>query len=166
MLLNVLKGKIHRATVVQAELNYVGSITIDEELMEAAGIMEYEKVQVVDVDNGNVTGDGWSRVAVNEVLSTFAQYAIMPAFSIVIHQSPLVVVNVDDKDVLLDRAQLIGLVDNAMMLLVKSENVHDNPFPLGNLLQFLAGGIEDLYYQSDVYRNLYGNIDRWRRCIR
>ena len=53
MLLNVLKGKIHRATVVQAELNYVGSITIDEELMEAAGIMEYEKVQVVDVDNGN-----------------------------------------------------------------------------------------------------------------
>jgi aspartate 1-decarboxylase len=53
MLLNALKGKIHRATVVQAELNYVGSITIDEELMEAAGIMEYEKVQVVDVDNGN-----------------------------------------------------------------------------------------------------------------
>ena len=42
MLLNVLKGKIHRATVVQAELNYVGSITIDEELMEAAGIMEYQ----------------------------------------------------------------------------------------------------------------------------
>ena len=53
MLLNVLKGKIHRATVVQAELNYVGSITIDEELMESAGIVEYEKVQVVDVDNGN-----------------------------------------------------------------------------------------------------------------
>lgn len=53
MLINVLKSKIHRATVVQAELNYVGSITIDEELMEAAGIYEYEKVQIVDVDNGN-----------------------------------------------------------------------------------------------------------------
>ncbi|MBE5943783.1 MAG: aspartate 1-decarboxylase [Lachnospiraceae bacterium] len=53
MLLNVLKSKIHRATVVQAELNYVGSITIDEELMEASGIYEYEKVQIVDVDNGN-----------------------------------------------------------------------------------------------------------------
>ncbi len=53
MLLNVLKSKIHRATVVQAELNYVGSITIDEELMEAAGIYEYEKVQIVDVDNGS-----------------------------------------------------------------------------------------------------------------
>ncbi len=53
MFLNMLKGKIHRATVVQAEIDYVGSITIDEELMEAAGILEYERVQVVDVDNGN-----------------------------------------------------------------------------------------------------------------
>lgn len=53
MLLHMLKGKIHRATVVQAELNYVGSITIDPLLMEAAGILEYEKVQIVDVNNGN-----------------------------------------------------------------------------------------------------------------
>lgn len=53
MLVNMLKGKIHRATVVQAELDYVGSITIDEELMEASGIYEYERVQVVDVNNGN-----------------------------------------------------------------------------------------------------------------
>lgn len=53
MLINMLKGKIHRATVVQAELNYVGSITIDPELMEAANIMEYEYVQIVDVENGN-----------------------------------------------------------------------------------------------------------------
>lgn len=53
MLLNVLKSKIHRATVVQAELNYVGSITVDPVLMEAAGIYEYEYVQIVDVENGN-----------------------------------------------------------------------------------------------------------------
>ncbi|MBO5303887.1 MAG: aspartate 1-decarboxylase [Lachnospiraceae bacterium] len=52
MLIEALKGKIHRATVVQAELDYVGSITIDTELMEAAGILEYEKVQIVDVNNG------------------------------------------------------------------------------------------------------------------
>lgn len=50
MLLNMLKSKIHRATVTQAELNYVGSITIDEQLMRAAGIYEYEKVQIADVD--------------------------------------------------------------------------------------------------------------------
>ena len=48
MLLNVLKGKIHRATVTQAELDYVGSITIDSDLMEAAGIMEYELVTISD----------------------------------------------------------------------------------------------------------------------
>ena len=52
MTLEMLKSKIHRATVTQAELNYVGSITIDESLMEAAGIIEYEKVQIADVDNG------------------------------------------------------------------------------------------------------------------
>ncbi len=52
MVLNMLKGKIHRATVVQAEVDYVGSITIDEDLMDAAGIIEYEKVQVADVDSG------------------------------------------------------------------------------------------------------------------
>ena len=53
MVINMLKGKIHRATVVQAELNYVGSITIDEDLMDSAGILEYEKVEIVDVDNGS-----------------------------------------------------------------------------------------------------------------
>ena len=47
MTVEMLKGKIHRATVVQAELDYVGSITVDEDLLEAAGIMEYEKVQIV-----------------------------------------------------------------------------------------------------------------------
>ncbi len=52
MILEMLKSKIHRATVTQADLNYVGSITIDEGLMEAAGICEYEKVQIADVDNG------------------------------------------------------------------------------------------------------------------
>lgn len=52
MILTMLKGKIHRATVTQAELNYVGSITIDKTLMEAAGILENEKVQIVDINNG------------------------------------------------------------------------------------------------------------------
>lgn len=49
----MLKGKIHRATVVQAELDYVGSITVDPELLEASGILEYEMVQIVDINNGN-----------------------------------------------------------------------------------------------------------------
>ena len=49
----MLKSKIHRATVTQADVDYVGSITIDEELMINSGILEYEKVQVADVENGN-----------------------------------------------------------------------------------------------------------------
>ena len=52
MTVTMLKSKIHRATVTQAELDYVGSITIDEALMKASGIMEYEKVQIADVNNG------------------------------------------------------------------------------------------------------------------
>ena len=53
MQIEMLKSKIHRATVKQAELDYVGSITIDEDLLDASGILEYEKVQIADVDNGN-----------------------------------------------------------------------------------------------------------------
>ena len=53
MLVNMLKGKVHRATVVQAELDYVRSITVDEDLLDASGIHEYELVQIVDVNNGN-----------------------------------------------------------------------------------------------------------------
>lgn len=53
MIIEMLKGKIHRATVRQAELDYVGSITVDQDLLDAAGILEYEKVQIVDVDNGS-----------------------------------------------------------------------------------------------------------------
>ncbi len=52
MTITMLKAKIHRAVVVQAALNYVGSITIDSALMEAAGILEYEKVQIADVESG------------------------------------------------------------------------------------------------------------------
>ncbi|OYP11270.1 aspartate 1-decarboxylase, partial [Lachnotalea glycerini] len=53
MNLTMLKSKIHRAVVKQADLSYIGSITIDQELLEEAGILEYEKVQIVDIENGN-----------------------------------------------------------------------------------------------------------------
>lgn len=52
MLLFMFKSKIHRATVTEANLNYMGSITIDKELMDAAGILPNEKVQVVNNNNG------------------------------------------------------------------------------------------------------------------
>lgn len=53
MQLSMLKGKIHRATVTQADLNYVGSITVDKTLLDAAGILQYEKVHIVDINNGS-----------------------------------------------------------------------------------------------------------------
>lgn len=52
MFIQVLKSKLHRVKITQAELHYVGSITIDENLMEAANLLEGEKVQVVNVNNG------------------------------------------------------------------------------------------------------------------
>ncbi len=52
MQIQVLKSKIHRATVTDANINYIGSITIDEDLMDAANLIEHEKVQVLNVNNG------------------------------------------------------------------------------------------------------------------
>jgi aspartate 1-decarboxylase len=52
MLLHIMKSKLHRVKITQAELNYVGSVTIDEDLMDAAGLLENEKVQIVNNNNG------------------------------------------------------------------------------------------------------------------
>jgi len=53
MTIEVLKSKIHRATVTEANLNYIGSITIDEDLMDAANLVENEKVSIYDITNGS-----------------------------------------------------------------------------------------------------------------
>ena len=53
MTITLLKARIHRAVVKQADLDYVGSITIDSELLRESGILEYEKVEIADIDNGN-----------------------------------------------------------------------------------------------------------------
>ena len=52
MLIEVFKSKIHRVRVTESDLNYIGSITVDEDLLEAAGMEPFERVQVVDIDNG------------------------------------------------------------------------------------------------------------------
>ncbi len=51
-MIEILKSKLHRATITQANLNYIGSISIDEDLMDAANLIEFEKVQVVNINNG------------------------------------------------------------------------------------------------------------------
>ncbi len=94
MTIEVLKSKIHRVTVTEANLNYVGSITIDPALMEAANIIEGEKVQVLDVTNGErletyvITGERNSgriclngaaahKCAVGDIL-IIVSYALLP----------------------------------------------------------------------------------------
>lgn len=52
MEIEILKSKIHRISITEANLHYVGSLTLDEELMEAANMIEHEKIQVVNVNNG------------------------------------------------------------------------------------------------------------------
>ncbi|MBN1599703.1 MAG: aspartate 1-decarboxylase [Bacteroidales bacterium] len=93
MLIEVVKSKIHQVTVTEANLHYVGSITIDEELMEASGIIENEKVQIVNINNGErietyvikgkkgsgevcLNGPAARRVAVGDIIIVIA-YAIM-----------------------------------------------------------------------------------------
>lgn len=80
MFLQVYKSKIHRAVVTEANLNYVGSITIDEALMEAAGIIEGERVQIVNNNNGErletyvITGErGSGMICLNGAAARTAQ---------------------------------------------------------------------------------------------
>ena len=53
MIVKALKSKIHRATVTEADINYIGSISIDKKLMEAANLLPYEQVQILNISNGN-----------------------------------------------------------------------------------------------------------------
>jgi aspartate 1-decarboxylase len=80
MLIEKLKAKIHRATVTDANLNYVGSITIDSDLLDESGIQEYEKVQVVNINNGQrfetyvITGkSGSGEVCLNGACARLAE---------------------------------------------------------------------------------------------
>lgn len=80
MFIEVVKSKIHRVKITQAELHYVGSITIDEDLMDAANIIENEKVQIVNINNGErletyvITGErGSGQVCLNGPAARKAQ---------------------------------------------------------------------------------------------
>jgi len=113
MQITVLKSKIHRATVTQAELHYVGSITIDEDLMDAAGLYEYEKVQVADIDNGSrletyvISGErGSGQICMNGAAARCVHlgdriivmsYALMEVDEIKNHHPKVVFVNEENK---------------------------------------------------------------------
>ena len=113
MLRYILKSKIHRAVVTEADLNYVGSITIDEDLMDAADIVEHEKVTVVNNNNGErfdtyvITGArGSGVICLNGAAARLVQkddiiiiltYAVLNAEEMKTHQAQLVFVDAQNK---------------------------------------------------------------------
>ena len=116
MLRSMLKAKIHDARVTEADLNYQGSITIDQTLIEAAGILPYEKVQVLDIDNGSrletyaIEGAAGSRVI---CMNGAAARLVHPGDKVIIltyHDVPEeetrnyhpIVINVDEKNNIVD----------------------------------------------------------------
>ena len=113
MILSLLKSKIHRATVTEADLHYVGSITIDADIMDAAGIIEYEKVQILNITNGHrldtyaIRGDRESRcikingaaahhVKVNDLI-IIVSYCQLESHEIQSHDPKIVHVNSNNK---------------------------------------------------------------------
>jgi aspartate 1-decarboxylase len=112
MMRTMLKGKIHRARVTDANLNYEGSITIDELLMEAADILPYERVQVLDIDNGArletyaITGErGCGEICINGAaarLVSVGDKVIILAYSIVSDEEAREIrprlINVDERN--------------------------------------------------------------------
>lgn len=128
MEITLLKAKIHRATVTQADLDYVGSVTIDTNLLEEAGIYEYEKVQIVDIDNGNrfetytIAGEAGSGiiclngaaakcVSVGDKVIIMA-YANMTAAEAATHHPTVLFVNDDNKIVRKANYEKHGRLEN------------------------------------------------------
>ncbi len=122
LILNILKSKIHRATVTEADLHYIGSITIDEDLMDSANIYEYEKVQVLNITNGNrldtyaikgkrgsgcikINGAAAHHMHVNDLI-IIVSYCDLEASEIDKHNPSIVHVNTENKIVSIKNNEL------------------------------------------------------------
>ena len=122
MILSLLKSKIHRATVTEADLHYVGSITIDADIMDAAGIIEYEKVQILNVTNGNrldtyaikgnkgsgcikINGAAAHHVKVNDLI-IIVSYCQLESHEIQLHDPKIVHVNSSNKIVSISKHEI------------------------------------------------------------
>lgn len=110
-MIEVLSGKIHRAIITDSNINYEGSITIDKKLLDAAGMLEYQKVSVVDIENGNrfetyiIVSDISGMICVNGAaarLVCVGDHIIIMAFQLLEEKKALVhhpmIVRVDEKN--------------------------------------------------------------------
>ena len=130
--ITMLKAKIHRATIVEANLHYVGSITVDEDLLDSAGILEYEMVQVVDIDNGarfetyTIAGPrGSGMICVNGAAARCVQagdkaiimaYASMPAEEAKNHKPNVVFVDEENQVELITHYEKHGKLSGKALL--------------------------------------------------
>ncbi len=122
MFIEVLKGKIHRATVTEADLDYIGSLTLDKDLMESAGLQEYEKIQVLDLTNGNrietyiINGERGS-----------GQVCINGAAAHLIHKGDLVIIvsycQIKQKNILSHKPDIVH-VDSNNNIIYTSKEIH------------------------------------------
>ena len=122
MFRTMMNGKIHRATVTEANLNYVGSITIDQEILDAVGMVENEKVQIVNNHNGArfetyiISGKrGSGTICLNGAAARLVQpgdtviiisYALVPEEKIAHHQPKIAIMDEDNKIVQMLHAEL------------------------------------------------------------
>lgn len=123
MLLTMLKAKLHRATVTDANLNYVGSITIDKELMEEAGILNGEKVQIVNINNGSrletyvIDGDyGSGEICLNGAAARLVQ----PQDKVIIIAYGIM----DEEEAKTFEPKVLFLDDNNKITSIKNKEIH------------------------------------------
>lgn len=128
MTITLLKSKLHRATITAADLNYVGSITIDSILMEQAGLLEYEQVHVVDINNGSrlqtyvIKGEpGSGMICLNGAAARHVQvgdkiiimsYVSMTPDEAASHKPIVVQLNDQNKSVDITNKEIHGMIDN------------------------------------------------------
>ena len=131
MELTMLKGKIHRGVVTQAELNYVGSITIDADLIEAAGMLEYQYVQIANIENGNrfetyiIEGErGSGMICLNGAAARLVTpgdhviimaYASMSPAEAALHKPNVVFVDEQNKITLVTHYEKHGILGNTII---------------------------------------------------
>jgi aspartate 1-decarboxylase len=117
MQITLLKCKIHRATVTDADLNYEGSISIDPKLVEAAGLREFEKVEIYNCNNGQ-------RFATYVIFGKDGEICLNGAAARLVHRGDLVIIaayaSMDEKEAVTHKPKLVFVDENNRMKQIKS----------------------------------------------
>lgn len=123
MLLNMFKSKLHRGTITQADINYVGSVTIDSKLLEQSGILPGERVQIVNLNNGErfetytITGEAGSGVI---CINGAAARLVQPGDKVII----IAYAMMDEESAKIYQPKVLVLNDKNEVVSIKNEEIH------------------------------------------